>query len=111
INSAQVAYISNTTFSEGMKTVTISYASDNASLTGLGLRVHFDSSELEYVSADNLLAKDLLVQPNNELELENSDSDSETDRNIVIGWAALLGGWPGDTNTDLVTLTFKVINQ
>jgi hypothetical protein len=92
--------------------VSVSYdvsTADNQ-LTGLGLRVHYDSSVLSYTSAIDKISEDIIVDAEGPIpDYEDFDNDPSTDHYISFGWAALLGNWPNvDLPTKLFTLQFDV---
>jgi hypothetical protein len=92
------------------KVVTISYDSDDSTTTGLGLRVHFDSSEmtLSAVSQEGLTL-DRISEPSADAiyaDNDDFDSDPETDSYVLAGWASLFGQWPNTNSADLFTLCF-----
>ena len=72
--------------------------SDGANSTsGLGLRMYYDSSRLEYVELLGVMASGFLQQQAPVEDVGNSDGDAATDRYILIAWAALGSDWPGGT--------------
>ena len=72
----------------------------NETLSGLGLRIHFDSSKVSLIGLSNILAKDLLRQGNAEDDNDNLDNDANTDKFISIVWAGILSSeWPGEGAT------------
>ena len=69
-------------------------ASGDAKLTGLGLRLHFDSSELEMASSTDRLTED-----SQSFEIKddtaNYDNDTNTDKYFLTTWAdTSADGWP-----------------
>lgn len=79
--------------------------------TGVGLRIHFDSSVLTYDQASNVFARSL--QPFGqviEADSQDFDSDPTTDTFVAFNWADLGGNWPGPGNLPQVLLdsTFTV---
>jgi hypothetical protein len=93
--------------------ITVSYdVSDaNASLTGLGLRVHYNSSELTFGSISGVLSTDSIGSGGPDNDTDDFDGDASTDKFVYANWASLFGGWPGTLPTDLVTVTFTVAND
>lgn len=67
----------------------------DATLTGLGLRVHFDSTKLDYSGLSNVLAKNLLAQQDPVSDTQDFDHDPATDRYLLVSWTDFGGGWPG----------------
>jgi len=97
-------------FVDGTASVTISYdvSNSNAALTGLGLRVHYDSSVLTFSSASDEIQTELLVPPTLADDTDDFDNDPSTDKYVSVAWASLFGNWPGALPQDLVTLNFDV---
>ena len=92
--------------------ITVSYdVSDaNASLTGLGLRVHYNSSELTFGSISGVLSTDSIGSGGPDNDTDDFDGDASTDKFVYANWASLFGGWPGTLPANLVTVTFTVAN-
>ena len=84
--------------------LTLSYnATDNAKTSGLGLRLHFDSSALEMGATSDKLSES--AQP---FQIQNDttdfDNNPDTDKFFLTSWADLSGvGWP-DIASQPVTL-------
>ena len=84
--------------------LSLSYnATDNAKTSGLGLRLHFDSSALEMGATSDKLSES--AQP---FQIQNDttdfDNNSDTDKFLLTSWADLSGvGWP-DIASQPVTL-------
>ncbi len=65
--------------------------------SGLGLRIHYDSSQLTFVSVTNIFASG--AQPVSEqADAGNEDGDAATDRVVLISWIDVGANWPGDGN-------------
>jgi len=68
----------------------------NANLTGLGLRIHFDSTQLNWNTLTNVLATDRIAQDTQPVaDTLDFDGDPVTDRYLTVAWASLAGAWPG----------------
>ncbi|MDF1734251.1 MAG: VWA domain-containing protein [Minwuia sp.] len=79
--------------------------------TGIGLRIHFDSTILTYDLASNVFARSL--QPFGqviEADTQDFDNDASTDTFVAFNWADFGGNWPGPGNLPQVLLdsTFTV---
>ena len=92
--------------------VEVSYStSDNLNqLSGLGLRVHFDSTVLTYNSLGDVLVQDNIVNGEGPIsDVDDLDNNPQTDSYISFGWASLFNNWP---NTELpavlANITFGV---
>ena len=78
-------------------------------LTGLGLRIHYDSQTLSLVELSDILPTGYIMQQGPVEDAGNYDNDAGTDQYILISWADIDGQWPGaDLPSELVTLTFTV---
>ncbi|MDA9008037.1 hypothetical protein N9J18_02235, partial [Porticoccaceae bacterium] len=93
--------------------VTVGYdvSDDDASLTGLGLRVHYDSSVLTFVEFADVLSTDNISSGQPANDTDNEDGDASTDKYITANWASLFGNWPGSLPADLLTATFNVADD
>jgi hypothetical protein len=88
--------------------VVVTYNAD-AGNTGLGLRIHFDSSAVSFASLDNVLAGTVFANSTPTADTDNFDGDASTDSYIDMAWASLFGGWPGTTPANLATVTFDIL--
>jgi hypothetical protein len=88
----QHVYVSASTKSEDgtQETIVISYNADDTTTTGLGLRIHFDSSVLSASDVTALVGTDLLVNGAVESDDGDLDGDASTDQIISFGWASLI---------------------
>lgn len=69
------------------------------SLAGLGLRVHWSSSELEYKWLGTQYAEGLLGRGAVQSDIDDLDGNIHTDRFVVIAWADMPEGkWPADAS-------------
>jgi len=75
----------------------VHYAAANpcsAGLTGLGLRIHWDSRRLAYTGLTGVLATGKVAQGAAEADTGNADGDATTDQRVLIAWADIDGAWP-----------------
>jgi hypothetical protein len=110
-NLTQAVYVSSVVNGDSQKVVTISYESDSSKTTGLGLKVHFNSSQMTLSAVDTLHTADIVSAPSVDLiseDTSNSDNDSSTDSLVIAAWASLYGNFPGDQKADLFRLTFDI---
>jgi hypothetical protein len=103
-------YVSSSVKSDdgSQETITISYNAEDATTTGLGLRVYFDSSTLSSPDVSNIFSSDLIAKGVIKSDSENLDSDASTDQYINFAWASLFGEWPGSAPVVLATITFDI---
>jgi hypothetical protein len=107
----QHVYVSSSTKSEdgSQETIVISYNADDTTTTGLGLRIHFDSSVLSASDITTLMTNDLLVNAVVESDDSDIDGDASTDTYVQFGWASLFGAWPNAAPVDLASITFDIV--
>jgi hypothetical protein len=93
--------------------ITVGYDVSNgdSSLTGLGLRVHYDSSVLTFVELTDVFATDNISAGGPANDTDDLDNDSSTDKYLTANWASLDGNWPGSLPADLLTASFNVAND
>ncbi|AFZ48850.1 cadherin domain-containing protein [Dactylococcopsis salina] len=90
---------------------------DTETLTGLGMRLHFDSSALEFLSVENFFREDVplnTVPESAESEGETtSDNDPSTDQLISTNWTDVSGNFPGEGETPvlLYTVNFRATSS
>ncbi len=80
----------------------------NDSLTGLGFRLHYDSSVLTFVEFQSILSNNNISAVSDVEDLFDLDNDISTDRYITASWASLYLDWPGVLPADLLDLKFVV---
>ena len=90
--------------------VAYSASDNNNQLSGLGLRVHFDSTVLTLNSIDEVLLQDVIVNGEGPVsDAEDFDNDPQTDSYITFGWASLFNNWPNAAfPSTLAKVTFGV---
>lgn len=89
-------------------TVTVSYTTRGPAddtLTGLGLRLHWDSGELAFTGLGSVLLPALTAQGAPEPDLLDLDGDSATDTFIHLAWADPDGEWTGIGTTPQILYT------
>jgi hypothetical protein len=98
------------TSKRGVKTfdVSVDYSATGLSHTGLGLRMHFDSSKLSLKELSNIFSAGALSHQVQDDTLD-FDGDPRTDRFINIAWMDPWGGWPGTAKAPLFTATFSEV--
>jgi hypothetical protein len=79
---------------------------NNNQLSGLGMRVHFDSSLLSFKEITGLIEQDIIVDGQGPFSDDNDfDNDPLTDQYMLFGWASLYNNWP---NTELPTVLMNI---
>jgi hypothetical protein len=94
--------------------------SDNSELTGLGLRVHFDSSALSFDKLSYYFPTEFIGSGGPDNDVDDLDNDATTDKYITAAWASLLGNWPGEDTTNqatnyaeisLININFEIVDS
>jgi hypothetical protein len=82
-------------------------------LTGLGLRLHFNSDKLTFNNASNVLGDDLFGSVSVVDDTEDFDENPNTDKFVLASWASFSGQWPGegDTPATLYTANFTATDD
>ncbi len=94
--------------------VSVLYSADCADrLTGLGLRIHWDSSQLVLDDLAGVLPTALVAQGPQETDAADSDNDATTDRSVLVAWADMDGEWPGGgcEPVTLYTANFRTLGS
>ena len=89
--------------------VTYNVSDNNPSLTGLGFRLHYDSSVLTFNDFGFLFDGSLFAD--NEDDFNDLDNDSSTDKYITVGWVSLFSTFPGVLTQNLTTVNFSVASD
>jgi hypothetical protein len=92
-----------------LATVTLVYDSNDATTTGVGVQVHYDSVKLHLEGVSGLYANGSLGA-GDQAEISIPDEYPESDRAWVAAWVHIDGEWPGEgveLPLDLVTLRFR----
>ncbi len=85
----------------------LEYTTDpaNSGTSGLGLRLHWDSTQLTFDSLENVFEGDFLATGTPIDDTDDLDGDPNTDRLIIVSWVDFTGGtWPNDPSTLPVVL-------
>ncbi len=69
------------------------------SLTGLGLRLHWDSRQLTLIGVEQRLLQGLAAEGVVEADVHDLDGDVDTDTFLHLAWADRHGEWPGPGTT------------
>jgi hypothetical protein len=80
-------------------------------LTGLGLRLHFDSTQVQFDGLTNVLQTSLFLSPSVSADTDDFDSNPATDMFVSLAWTDFGGNWPGVGNlpTTLYTANFTAL--
>ena len=90
--------------------VTVSYdVSDNdMELTGLGLRIYYNSLHLTFVEFSNLFSKDNIGTSSPYVDSLDLDGNPSTDMYVASNWASIFGGFPGEESGELPITLLKL---
>ena len=89
--------------------VTYNVSDNNSNLTGIGFRLHYDSSVLTFNDFDFLFDNSLFA--NTEDDFNDLDNDPSTDKYVTAGWVSLFSTFPGVLPQNLTTLNFSVASD
>ncbi|MDY6839402.1 MAG: hypothetical protein SWH78_15665 [Thermodesulfobacteriota bacterium] len=94
-------------------TVKYDVSDGDNTLSSFGVRVHFDSTKLDYIAFQDFFETDKSGDPEVHDDTSNHDNDACTDSFILIHYPDLVGqSWPSEPlPLDLVTLQFTVKAQ
>jgi hypothetical protein len=109
-NNFQQVYNDCITFNGNKVTLTVKYRSDDATTPGIGLRVHYNSSQLSFSEVIEKFETDLIAESVSP-DSDNEDNDKSTDMVILLGWASLTGIWPGEEEANLATIEFTKVDS
>ena len=96
--------------SELRLTVVYDVSDGDTTLSSIGVRIHFDSTKLEYNTFEDLFETNKLADPQLQDDLSNEDNDENTDKLIVLSYAdPVEKSWPSQPlPLELVKLLFTV---
>ncbi len=84
-------------------------SNNNASLSGLGLRLHWNSAVLELIGLSEVLTDSLFLVGEAEADTENRDNDASTDKFVNTAWLDIGTEWPGVLPARLFRASFRAI--
>ena len=112
IAADQIVYLQSDTNSLSIGeniTIPVMYevTDNNKDLNGIGIRVHYNSSNFEFINDSETFNKGLLASISEQFEnIEQTDNDETTDKVLIISYADISNsGWPGDEVTYPLLLT------
>ena len=94
-------------------TLNVQYQSSNAATTGIGLRLHYNSSSMK-VASINQYSDGALVMTRPEAaqnDTNNKDDNDATDAYLTFAWFDMNGQWPMATQVNLATIEFERLNN
>ncbi|WP_052150113.1 hypothetical protein [Aphanizomenon flos-aquae] len=72
-------------------------STNDNTLGGIGLRLHYDSSDIVFKDTTNLLSTNLFGNVTDNSDTENFDADTNTNRYIQFQYLDFAGNWPNQT--------------
>ncbi|QTA83104.1 fibronectin type III domain-containing protein [Desulfonema limicola] len=93
----EISIVPDMSAPSGSVYVNVQYNCTDNSVTGLGIRVHFNSARLTYNGYDSFLSSGSLSDPQVQNDTENHDADISTDKFILLGYQDMNGNWPGQS--------------
>ena len=91
-------------------TLTYDVTDDNLDLSGIGLRIHFDSRRVRILAVNDLATELASVQVSNSVnDASNLDFDGETDRFIDAIWSSSLQPWLSSIPSDLAEVQLEAL--
>ena len=94
-------------------TLNVQYQSSNAATTGIGFRLHYNSSSMK-VASINQYSEGALVMTRPEAaqnDTNNKDNNDATDAYLTFAWFEMNGQWPQATQVNLATIEFERLNN
>jgi hypothetical protein len=94
-------------------TLNIQYQSSNTATTGIGFRLHYNSSSMK-VASINQYADGALVITRPETaqnDTNNKDNNDATDAYLTFAWFDMNGQWPMAMQVNLATIEFERLNN
>ena len=94
-------------------TLNVQYQSSNVATTGIGFRLHYNSSSMR-VTSINQYSDGALVMTSPESaqkDTNNKDNNDATDAYLTFAWFEMNGQWPQATQVNLATIEFERLNN
>ena len=94
-------------------TLNVQYQSSNAATTGIGFRLHYNSSSMK-VASINQYSEGALVMTRPETaqnDTNNKDNNDATDAYLTFAWFDMNGQWPMATQVNLATIELERLNN
>ena len=94
-------------------TLNVQYQSSNAATTGIGFRLHYNSSSMKIASINQYTDGALVMTgPGSaQNDTNNKDNNDATDAYLTFAWFEMNGQWPQATQVNLATIEFERLNN
>jgi len=89
------------------------YSSSSAdkTLSGVGLRLHYNSSNLVYKNVTNLFSESIFGSISDAADTANFDNDTTTDRFVQLQYLDIAGNWPNQITPSVELCDFNFTAQ
>jgi hypothetical protein len=93
-------------------TLAVEYESSHAETTGIGFRVHYDSSSIRPTNITQFPVDAIVTTSPEGAMVDSSDRDMNpsTDAFLTFAWASIYGQWPQTNQLTLASIDFEKIN-
>lgn len=107
----QRLYDNGIMWSGNIGTLMVEYQSSDAQTTGIGFRVHFDSSAIRPVNVQQFPVDAIITTTPQTVMADsgNRDNNTNTDQYLPFAWASIYGQWPQTNQVTLATIEFEKI--
>jgi hypothetical protein len=87
----------------------VEYQSSDAQTTGIGFRVHFDSSAIRPINVQQFPVDALMTTTTQMVKPDsyNRDNNINTDQVLTFAWVSIYGQWPQTNQVTLATIEFE----
>jgi len=95
-------------------TLNVQYQSSNTETTGIGFRLHFNSSSIKVASINQYTDGALVMTSPESVQNDkqrNYDDNGSTDAYLTFAWFEMNGQWPMATEVNLATIEFERLNN
>jgi hypothetical protein len=92
-------------------TLNIEYQSSHAETTGIGFRVHYDSSSIKPINITQYPVDAIVnTTPNTAMaDADNRDNNPATDSFLPFAWASIYGQWPQTNELNVASIEFEKV--
>lgn len=92
--------------------LTVEYQSSSANTTGIGFRVHYDSSSMRVTNVTQYPVDAITATSaaSSQSDARNYDDNEATDNFLTFAWASIYGQWPQTNQVSLATIEFERVN-
>jgi hypothetical protein len=88
--------------------LTATYDADSAAKSGIGLRIHYNSSVLTWKGFSDVLQLNRTTQSTSaQTDSQDRDNDPTTDKFVIIAWSDTNAAWPGSVPVTLFKINFS----